>query len=140
MPHTYTITGYDSSGTRHTYAMDASGTVTSPEGGDDLLPSFLADNPLEPPPEGTPAPDPDAPLPPERLDAMRQHASKVLTYVVVHQDPQPGEAEALTDPPRTQALTDPPTAQPAGSTRSPEPEPDPSASQPSQTPYVPPGA
>jgi hypothetical protein len=126
MPYTYTLTGYDSAGAQHVYQLDASGAVTS-AGDDTLLTDWLGEHPMPDPPDDAPEPDPDAPLTPERLDQIRQHASLVLTYVVVAPVPEPEEGGDLTTPP--------PVVEPQAG-----PEPTPTVSDPPTTPYVPPGA
>lgn len=92
----YDLTGYDSAGVRHDYVMDDAGALT---GDDPLLPDWLGDNPL-PPIAG------DRPTDAE-LDAIRQHASKLLTFMVVAYRPPPEEVApeaALTDPPAPDPL------------------------------------
>jgi Rho termination factor, N-terminal domain len=68
----YTITGFDSAGVEHTYQMTDAGAVS---GDDALLGDVFTSYPLEPFEGATPT---DA-----ELDAVRQNASRLLTYVTI---------------------------------------------------------
>jgi hypothetical protein len=91
----YDLTGYDSAGVQHAYVMDDMGAVT---GDDDLLPGWLGANPYEKPEpaEGETAPESGA-LTPSQVEAMRQHASKILTYVQIVVQPEVPEIEPQRD-------------------------------------------
>jgi hypothetical protein len=114
----YILTGFDSAGERHEYAMDDTGAVTAQVPGDELLVGWLATDPyVKPDPiEGETAPE-SGDLTPSQLEAMRQHVSKLLTVVQMAPAPEAEVRGTEQEHARGVApgLTDPPTAgQPEG--------------------------
>lgn len=104
----YDLTGFDSAGVQHAYVMDDMGVVTGGDG--DQLTTWLTENPyVKPEPaEGEPVPEGGA-LTPSQVEAMRQHVSKILTYVQIA--PQPVlEAEPKDAPAAGRREAAPPSA------------------------------
>jgi hypothetical protein len=104
----YDLTGFDSAGVQHAFVMDDMGVVT----GGEQLTAWLSENPYvkSAPAAGETVPASGA-LTPSQVEAMRQHVSKILTYVQMA--PQPVlEAEPKDAPAAGRREAAPPSAPP----------------------------
>lgn len=108
----YLISGFDSAGVPCQVSLEDDGTLT----GDALLVDWLNAEPVPPPPEGSPEPVPGEPLSEERLEQMRQHVSRLLTYTHIA-EPMPvtpkDEPAPEVDPPARAATPPSPPSAPA---------------------------
>lgn len=98
----YLISGFDSAGNPCQVTLQDDGSLT----GDPLLVDWLNAEPMPPPPEGSPEHVPGEPLSAERLEQMRQHVSRLLTYTHI--------TEPMPVTPKDEPAPEPAPAPPAG--------------------------
>lgn len=79
----YLITGFDSAGVPCAVNVSDEGIVS----GDALLNDWLTANPVPDPPEGDPPHVSGQPLSDARLEQIRQHVSRLLTYTTIAAPP-----------------------------------------------------